>query len=131
MTPECLHILQHALGCDDFGETKHRLRDEGDGSFGYYRNRFVCDPGKGDGAFCDELVALGLMVDRGVFAITGGMHLYMVTAAGVAAMKRDSPKRPPLSRSAQRYRDFQDEDCGLTFGEWLRNLKHRRERNYA
>jgi len=117
MTPNQLHILQHSLGCDQYGHATKIYRDENDGCFNYYRNRYVSDPDPN----LIALVEMGYMEDRGSYGtLTGGMHCYMVTKEGVAAMKRESPERPYLSRSQRRYRAFLDADGCLTFGEWLK-----------
>lgn len=124
MNPEHLHILQHSLGCDEHGQSQTKLRDEGDGCFGYYRNRYVSDP-------TPDLIAMvsaGLLEDRGAYDVAGGMHYYRVTAAGVAAMKQHSPKPPVLTRGQKRYREFLSADSGWTFGEflkWRHANKHR------
>lgn len=124
MTPEFLHILQHSLGCDQYGQSKTPLRDEGDGCHGYYRNRFVTSPSCPDGLRCHHLVTAGFMIDHGPQVIAGGMHCYAVTLEGVTAMKAASPPPPKVSRSKARYRAFLDGDGGMRFGEWLRCQKH-------
>lgn len=123
MTAEQLHILQHSLGCDKYGCGELR-DDEGDGCFGYYRNRYVSDPAPDLVA----LVAAGLMRDRGAYEIAGGMHCYSVTDEGVAAMKRESPKPPNVSASRRRYIQFLDADLGCTFGEYLKNRRYKQNR---
>lgn len=117
MNARHLEIIQHSLGCDEFGQSKTRLRDENDGCFGYYRNRYVCDSGNSE---IDELVALGLMKDHGAQSIAGGMHCYSVTKEGVSVMRKQSPAPPKISRSRKRYLEFLDADCGMTFGEFLK-----------
>lgn len=104
MTPQQLHALQHSLGCDEYGRGTR------------YRNRYVCDAGD---PTIDSLVALGFMRDHGAWKLTGGMHYYSVTPEGVAAMERESPAPPKVSRSRQRYLDFLNADSGLSFREWL------------
>lgn len=115
MNPDHLEIIQHSLGCDQYGQSK-AYRDENDGTFGYYRNRYVCGPMPD----LQALVALGLMKDHGPQAIAASMHCYSVTREGVAAMKQHSPKPPVLTRNQKRYREFLDSDCGWTFGEFLK-----------
>lgn len=107
MSPEQLHILQHALGTDQYGRF-HKG--------GRYRN-FFCAGGK-DEAICRELVALGYMQQHA----TTELYPYFncsVTDAGRRAMFKASPNPPKLSRSQQRYRQFLDADCGYSFREWL------------
>lgn len=120
LTPEQLHVLQHSLGCDQYGNSTASEHHEG----GYYRNRYVCD--SGDPAV-DSLVAVNLMKDCGPSSLAGGMHLYVVTPEGVAAMKEQSPKAPTLTRAQRRYRQFLQADCGYSFREWLRYMEEARK----
>ena len=117
MTPNQLHILQHSLGCDEYGMAERMYRDEGDGAMGYYRNRYVSDPD----ADLTALVDMSYIRDCGSMEICGSMHYYRVTKEGLAAMKAASPKPPKLLRSAQRYRDFLRADLGCSFTEYLKN----------
>jgi hypothetical protein len=121
MNADLLHILQHSLGCDQYGRSTTPLRDEGDGCFGYYRNRFVTDPASTDGQKCEELVRIGLMKDFGAQSIAGGMHCYAVTRDGIAAMHEHSAKPPKLTRSQERYRRYREcADCFENFRAFLR-----------
>lgn len=105
-----LGILQHSLGCDEFGQ----------GAMS--RNHFVTNPGGHDGKLCLQLVAVGFMRDCGSRGeLTGGDSLFVVTDEGKQAMLRSSPKPPKMTRSQRRYRDFLRSDCGLSFGEWLKS----------
>ncbi len=109
MKPEHLHILQHALGLDRFGQGTH------------YRNRYTLSQlsdGFGD---CQEMVAAGLMVCRDTRQLTGGMYTFQVTDAGKAAVKQHSPAPPKLSRGKRRYREFLSwsSATGGTFREFL------------
>jgi len=106
MKPELLHILQHSLGCDQYGKSKHRGRDEGDGCFGYYRNRYICDPEPN----LTELVSLGLMADHGPRPLIGTMHFYSVTEKGISEMMSRSPKPPKVSKSKARYNRYRSVD---------------------
>lgn len=108
MKPEQLHILQHSLGCDKYGNGTR------------YRNRYVTDATSTEGMECQELCRLGFMRDLGRQEIAGGMNCYSVTALGEKAMIENSPKPPKLSRSAARYRKWLQADCGMKFGEWLK-----------
>jgi hypothetical protein len=105
MTPEQLHILQHSLGVDKYGQGEQ------------YRNHF-CAGGK-DEATCRELVALGYMQQH---ATTDTFPYFncSVTEAGKRAMAEASPAPPKLTRSQKRYREFLRADCGMRFSEWLR-----------
>lgn len=130
LTPHQLHIIQHSLGCDQFGMSKSRGRDEHDGCFGFYRNRYVCDPA----ADLFALVEAGLMVDHGAQKIAGGMHCYTVTRAGILAMDEQSPAPPKLTRGQERYRAWlRFDSCTLSFIEFCRWMdKEKREgREYA
>lgn len=107
-----LEILQHSLGCDEFGRGT------------MCRNHFVTGSTGRDGQLCLQLVAMGFMRDCGSRGeLTGGDNLFVVTDAGKAAMLRDSPAPPPakeMTRSQRRYDDFLRSDCGLSFREWLK-----------
>jgi len=130
MNPNLLHILQHSLGCDQFGRSTSATPpcDEGDGCFGYYRNRFVTDPDCADGLGCTELVTLGMMHDHGAQSLAAGMHCYTVTQAGVQAMREHSPKPPKLTRSQERYRRYRDvSECFKNFRAFLEYEKHQRK----
>lgn len=119
MNANQLHILQHSLGCDQYGRSEHRGADEGDGCFGYYRNRYVSDPEPD----LIELVTFGLLKDHGPQSLAGGMHCYTVTEHGLAHMRLDSPKPPKLTRSQQRWRDYlKVADCFESFGAYLKYL---------
>ncbi len=108
MAEKSLHILQHALGVDQYGQGRQ------------YRRYFVTGPGTDDWSTCCELVAKGLMEQRPPSDLSGGGHVFLVTQSGVAFVAENSPARPKVSRSKQRYLDFLDADSGLRFGEWIR-----------
>lgn len=110
ITPTQLHILQHSIGADEHGRI---VRGGG-------RNHFVTGEGGKDHTDCMALVAAGLMTRRAGSAISGGDDIFHVTDAGRAHVATHSPAPPKLTRSQQRYEDFLDADCGLTFGEWLK-----------
>lgn len=103
MRIEQLHILQHALGVDQYG--KGRM----------YRNHYV-----GGEHECRPIVALGYMTEHPASEITGGDVWFRVTEAGKAAMLAESPKPPKLTRSQKRYRAFLAADTGSSFKEWLK-----------
>lgn len=88
MSPEQLHVLQHSLGVDRFG-----LGNQ-------YRNRFVTDLKGPDGRLCLSLCKLGLMMDCGPQRLCGGMHCFVVTEAGKAAMARVHGRRRFRPRSS-------------------------------
>lgn len=110
-----LHVLQHALGRDEYGENPHGRED--------YRNHFCTGEGSEDFALCREAVAQGLMREYPPSEISGGDHVFTVTDAGKAYITEYSPPRPRRTRGQERYRKYLDSaaaDCGMTFGEWLR-----------
>lgn len=110
LTEHQLQILQHSLGCDEFG----RSRTD--------RNHFMTDVDSKDGPTCLELVALGLMSNTGPVEWCGGMNLFRVTDEGREQMRLQSPQPPPekkLTRGERRYLDYIRADCGLSFREWL------------
>lgn len=104
-----LEILQHALGCDRYGQG------------GMYRNHYVVGPGCSDFDACQRLCALGAMTDAGPQRMCGEMHLFWVTDKGKAIMRSESPAAPVLTRAQKRYRAFLRADFGLTFGQWLKS----------
>lgn len=113
MKPAHLHILQHALGVDEYGQGQQ------------YRNHFVTGIESSDYPLCCELVELGLMQNRGGSPLVADDDLFMVTDAGRKAMMEASPKPPYLSRSQRRYREWLHAELNLSFGEWLKTLKYR------
>lgn len=106
LTKEQLHILQHSLGLDQYGQGQ------------MYRNHFCA--GADDEPICRTLVDAGLMR---VFAPNASPYPYYnctVTEAGKQAVREQSPKPPKLTRSQQRYRDFLLADSGISFIEWIK-----------
>lgn len=115
MTKEQLHILQHSLGVDKYGQGRQ------------YRNRFCA--GADDEAICRELVALGYMQRHATTAMLPYFNC-SVTEAGRRAMAAESPKPPKLTRSQLRYRDFLDADSGMTFLEWIKATAARKRESF-
>ena len=109
--PELLGILQHSLGVDEHGRGAQ------------YRNHFVA--GGENLKRCRELVGYGFMVEHKGSELTGGAPWFSVSDAGKEAVALQSPPPPKLTRSQQRYQDYLDEDCCVTFGEWLRYKRPR------
>lgn len=105
---DALHVLQHALGLDCYGEGRS------------YRNCFVTGPGSTDHAVCLELVASGLMTRSAGSMISGGMDVFSVTSAGRDHVRNTSPMPPRRTRAQLRYARYLDADSNLPFGEWLR-----------
>ena len=106
-TPEELHILQHSLGLDRHGEGRQ------------YRNHFVTGPGSKDFESCRALADAGYMKDHGPRKLAGGDHCFTVTPQGIDAVALQSPPRPKLTRSQQRYREYLAAEANESFGEWL------------
>ena len=108
MTPDQLHILQHALGVDSYG-----LGEQ-------YRNHYV-----GGAAKCRPLVALGYMIEMKPRAISGGDPWFMVTPEGKKAVRDESPKPKRMTRSQKRFSDYRDFDDAYhcTFKEFLQVSK--------
>lgn len=105
---EDLHILQHSLGVDQYGQ--------GD----QYRNRFITGEGSTDYPFCMDLVRRGLMVRRDGNPLTGGDDLFTVTDEGKRWMAENSPAAPKLTAGQKRYRDYLNYDGGMSFIEYCR-----------
>jgi hypothetical protein len=108
MRNDLLHILQHSLGLDQYGQGNQ------------YRNHFVA--GGKDVGLCRELVGLGYMVERTASSMTGGDPWFSVTPAGVDAVAFESPRPPKVSKSKQRYRrwlEYGDSfDSFIDFCRW-------------
>jgi len=103
-----IHILQHALGLNEYGEGRQ------------YRNYFVTGFGTDDYPFCVELVGQGLMTQTKGNAITGGDDVFRVTPAGIDFVALNSPTKPKVSKSKQRYLDYLDSESNFSFGQWLK-----------
>lgn len=108
MTPAQLHILQHSLGVDQYGHGNQ------------YRNHYAAEPESDAWPDLIALCRLGLMKQQGPIVAWGGMHSFCVTEAGKDAMRKESPAPPKLSRSVRRYRKWLHADCGMKFGDWLK-----------
>jgi hypothetical protein len=108
---EHLHILQHSLGVDQYGDGPR------------YRNHFVTGPESLDHKVCLELVSLGFMQTVTVNeALTGGEDCFSVTRAGIEYMLRQSPVKPPepkLTRGQKNYQAYLRSECDATFREWM------------
>jgi hypothetical protein len=105
-----LHILQHSLGIDQYGQGRQ------------YRNHFVTGPGSKDWDDCRALVEAGLMVERLGNILSGGDSIFVVTPAGIEHVAMNSPKPPRVSRSQKRYQRFREYGDGfssfLDFCRW-------------
>jgi hypothetical protein len=109
--------MRHSIGRDDNGHMAYGAKSE-------YRNYFCTGKDCSNYADIQALVAAGLM--RFSHRINAGRdEIYFVTDAGREAALEDVVQ-PKLTRSQRRYREFQDADCGMKFGEWLRGEPSRR-----
>lgn len=107
MNPEHLHILQHALGLDQYARTGRGPNATRYTGAETYRNNFVTTDNSDDGSACNEMVAGGLMVRRAMNpAVFGEQALFAVTDAGKEYVMTHSPRAPKVSRSAARYARF-------------------------
>jgi hypothetical protein len=88
-----LHILQHTLGLNEYGE--HQGKAEG------YRNHFCADEGHSSWGDLITLVDAGYMIKRYPCAVTNCW--FSVTELGREAVKKESPKPPKISKSKARY----------------------------
>lgn len=103
-----LHIIQHSLGCDEFGRGT------------MYRNHFATSSGSIDHPACMEAVDRGLMACRRKnYEPYGGMDVFAVTDEGKRWMAENSPQPPKLTRSQRRYKAYLDADCSMSFREWI------------
>ena len=116
MTPRQLEIIQHALGCDQYGNNAHPEYTPGPEDFPYHRNRFCA--GSRDEPDCRILVEMGFMQQH---RTTEWLPYFncSVTKAGKKAMREESPAPPKLTRSQRNYREFLRADLGITFREWI------------
>ncbi len=116
MSPNQLHILQHSLGVDKYGQGKP------------YREHYCV--GLDNAAMLADLralVAQGWM--REGHKINEGRDQYFyVTQLGLSAMKAHSPTAPKVSRGEQRYRDYLRSECSMSFGEYLKYMHANRDR---
>lgn len=108
MDSKQIHILQHSLGLDQYGQ----------GTF--YRNRFVTGEGSLDHADCMALVDAGYMGVRRNHPLAGGDDFFWVTEAGKVAVVEESPAPPKLTRSQQNYQRWLDYDGSMSFIEFLK-----------
>lgn len=108
MSAEQLHILQHSLGVDKYGQGQ------------MYRNHFCA--GGGDEGICRQLITLGYMRQHRTTGVFPDFNC-SVTEKGKAAMRSESPRPPRLTRGQKRYLQFLNADSGESFGEWLKRRK--------
>ncbi len=107
---EHLHILQHSIGVDQYGEGRQ------------YRNHFCTGEGSKDFDACRALVENGLMTERAGSELTGGDSVFHVTPAGIDYVALNSLRKPPeqkLTRSQKRYKEYLRSEADESFAEWL------------
>jgi hypothetical protein len=114
---ESLHVLQHALGLDDYSQGNP------------YRNHFVASEGHDDWARLMDHVESGRMVRHDPRAIFGGdtSYCFVVTLAGKEYVREHSQKPPRVSRGKARYRRWLRSNCDMSFGEWVRGGFYKQE----
>lgn len=118
LTLEQRQIIQHSIGCDEYGREFHK------------RNFFGTESTCADGKICEQLVAAGLMKWHGKSEICGGEDQYTVTEAGKRLFFSTCPKPPEpkkLTAAQRRYQDFLDADSGLPFFEWIKAKNRQRK----
>ena len=105
MTPRQLETLQHALGLDQYGQGE------------MYRNHFCASAA--DEPDCRALVEMGYMRRHPTTDVFPYFNC-SVQDAGKDVVRTESPAPPKLTRGQRRYRQYLREDCGYSFGEWLK-----------
>ena len=101
-----LHIMQHAIGVDQYGRGEQ------------YRNHFVTGEDSIDWPICNALVERGLMTVRRKHHLSGGSDCFWLTDAGKQFVADNSPKPPKLSRGKERYQRY------LEYGDGFDNFRH-------
>lgn len=89
-----LHIIQHALGRDQYGMLPRHIREE-------YRNRYVIGPDCNEYDVCLAMVNDGLMTRHPGGKHFGGMDFFVVTDDGRKFMADNSQKKKKPTRSQQ------------------------------
>ena len=102
-----LHILQHSLGLDQYGEGRQ------------YRNHFVTGAGSKDWDACRALVDAGLMTEqKGHPLLTDGDSVFYVTPAGIDFVALNSPAKPNEPKPS-RYTEYLHSEYSEGFAEYL------------
>lgn len=103
---ELLHILQHSLGVDEYGQGNQ------------YRNHYCA--GGADIELCRELVICGYMNEHASKIPIGDSVFFTVTDSGKLAMSELSPAPPKLTRSQKRYQRYLEYGDGFdSFRDFL------------
>jgi hypothetical protein len=116
-----LHILQHALGRDEYGIQRKNSGVD-------YRNHYCASEGGESIKLCREAVVQDLMVERKGSDITGGDSVFIVTDKGKEYVKTNSKPEPKLTAGQIRYRKWLDitDATGEKFGAWLKRMSRER-----
>lgn len=121
---ESLHLLQHALGLDDYARGTN-----GHHPFNTYRNHFVAYEGGRTWDLLTAHVDAGRMERHGPSELYGGekQYCFVVTDAGRLYVRDHSPKPPKKSKGQERYERFLKVcDCYPgKFGQWLKEESKR------
>jgi len=123
MTPRQLEIIQHALGCDQYGQSARRRGEVFHRDYDpYSRNHFCAGPA--DEPDCRALVEMGFMQQH---KTTEWLPYFncSVTPAGIKAMRDESPAPPKRTRSQLRFEEYASfsDACDCSFREFLRISK--------
>lgn len=110
MNKDLLHILQHSLGLDQYGQGRD------------YRNHYVAGPD--DVVKCRELVAMGYMTEHHATDLSGGAPIFMVTTKGRDCVALESPNPPKMTRGQRRYKEYLSSETNESFGEWLKGARY-------
>lgn len=94
MNERILHVLQHALGRDQYGISR-----SGDGQG---RSHFVASPGHADFEICRKAVSLGLMTENPASNLSGGSAVFFVTTEGMRYVDVNSQKPPDIGMNYYR-----------------------------
>lgn len=105
---ESLHILQHAIGLDAYGQGNA------------YRNHYVADESHYNWPLLIAHVEAGRMWRAERDALFGGAYCFVVTDAGREHVREHSPKPPKVSRAKARYREWLKVADLISFGDWLK-----------
>jgi hypothetical protein len=110
-----LHILQHALGRDQYGTQRKNGGVD-------WRNHYTASEQGDSIATCREAVALGLMTEHAPSVISGGDFVFVVTSKGKEHIVANSPPEPKISAGKRRYLEWLRESdySGEKFGDWLK-----------
>ena len=110
LTKKQLSILQHTLGADQYGNSRHE------------RNIFGTHKEGEGGQICESLVSLGYMTSReGNQDIFPGETFYFATKTGKQAMQDESPKPPKRTRGQERYAKYLRSELQMPFIDWLQS----------